>query len=221
MQSLTDSRATLEVIVSAAVDIVPGASWAGISLASRRKVTPEVHVHDLATRLDLLQTDLGEGPALSVLRERHTVLIDDLAAEERWPSFGSTAIKYGVHSMLSFRLFVTGESLGVLELYGAAPHAFTSESVAIGEVLAQHAAVAMADAASDEQLQSALATRDVIGQAKGMLMQRDGLTGLQAFTTLTRASQETNIRLVDVARMFVADHEADVEAFQASTKRSR
>jgi GAF domain-containing protein len=208
MQSLTDSRATLEAIVSAAVDIVPGASWAGISLASRRKVTPEIRVHELAARLDRLQTDLGEGPALSALRERHTVLIDDLAAETRWPDFTATAMTLGVHSLLSFRLFVVGESLGVLELYGAAPHAFTSESVAIGEVFAQHAAVAMADAASVEQLQSALATRDVIGQAKGMLMQRDGLTGLQAFATLTRASQETNIRLVDVARMFVADHEA-------------
>ena len=79
----------------------------------------------------------------------------------------------------------------------------------------------MAGASPTEQMHSALATRDVIGQAKGMLMQRDGLTGLQAFATLTRASQETNIRLVDVARMFVADHEAAVETLQASTKRSR
>jgi GAF domain-containing protein len=221
MQSLNDSRSTLEAIVSAAVDIVPGASWAGISLASRRKVTPEIRVHDVAARLDRLQTDLREGPALSVLRERHTVLIDDLATETRWPSFTSTALTLGVHSLLSFRLFVVGESLGVLELYGATAHAFTSESVVIGEVFAQHAAVAMAGAASTEQMQSALATRDVIGQAKGMLMQRDGLTGLQAFATLTRASQETNIRLVDVARMFVADHEAAVETIQASTKRSR
>jgi GAF domain-containing protein len=221
MQSLTDSTAVLEAIASAAVDIVSGASWAGISLVSRRKVASAIQIHDVATRLDRLQTDLGEGPALSALRDRHTVLIDDLGAETRWPSFASTAITLGVHSMLSFRLFVTGESLGVLDLYGAAPHAFSPESVEVGEVLAQHAAVALAGATSAEQLQSAVATRDIIGQAKGILMHRDGLTGLQAFTTLTRASQESNIKLVDVARLFVADHEAAVDAVQRSTKRSR
>lgn len=220
MQSLANTKAVLECIVSAAVDIVPGASWAGISLASRRKVAPEICIHDVAARLDRLQTDLREGPALSALRDRRTVLIGDLAAETRWPSFSATAITLGVHSMLSFRLFVIGESLGALNLYGATPRAFSSEAVAVGEVLGQHAAVAMAGVATDEQLQSAVATRDVIGQAKGMLMYRDGLTGLQAFATLTRASQETNIRLIDVARMFVADHEATVDG-QVSTKRSR
>jgi GAF domain-containing protein len=220
MQSLTDARAVLGTIVSAAIDIVPGASWAGISLVSRRKVVPEIQTDEVAARLDRLQTDLGEGPALSAIHDRHTVLIDDLATETRWPNFSATALTIGVRSMLSFRLFVTGESLGALNLYGAAAYAFPPEAIITGEIFAQHAAVAMADAASEEQLQSAVASRDVIGQAKGILMQRDGLTGLQAFATLTRASQETNIRLVDVARMFVADHEASVGG-HASTKRSR
>jgi GAF domain-containing protein len=220
MQSLTESRAVLTAIVSAAVHIVPGASWAGICLASRRKAAPEVAVDDVATRLDRLQTDMGEGPALSAMRDRRTVLVDDLEAETDWPSFSSTAVTLGVRSVLSYRLFVTGENLGALNLYGAAPHAFSPEAVAVGEVLAQHAAVALADASLEEQLQSAVSSRDVIGQAKGILMQRDGLTGLQAFATLTRASQETNIRLVDVARMFVADHEAVIGG-QESTKRSR
>ena len=211
MQSLTDSRSTLEAIVSAAVDIVPGASWAGISLASRRKVTAEIRVHDVAARLDRLQTDLREGPALSVLRERHTVLIDDLAAETRWSSFTSTALTLGVHSLLSFRLFVVGESLGVLELYGATAHAFTSESVVIGEVFAQHAAVAMAGAASTEQMQSALATRDVIGQAKGMLMERYGVNAIQAFDLLRKLSQDSNTPLIQIATDLVEKQQSSIE----------
>ncbi len=141
----------------------------------------------IAAELDRLQTELNKGPALSVLRERHTVFIKDLREETRWPNFVAAATRRGVHCMLSFRLFVIGESLGALNLYGGAPEALTQDSVAIGEILAQHAAVAMAGAAGEAHMQSALASRDIIGQAKGILMHRDNLTGLQAFAALTRA----------------------------------
>jgi GAF domain-containing protein len=112
--------------------------------------------------------------------------------------------------MLSFRLFISTENLGVLNLYSDTPHAFSDESLAVGKILAQHAAVAMKGVATEEQLQGAVASRDIIGQAKGILMNRDNLTGLQAFATLIRASQETNVRLADVARLLVSDHEAAV-----------
>ena len=114
--------------------------------------------------------------------------------------------------MLSFRLFVTSGGLGALNLYGAAPDAFTDESITTGEILAQHAAVAFAGATAEQHFAAALASRDVIGQAKGILMHRDNLTGLQAFAALTKASQQTNIKLVDVARTLVADHERDVSS---------
>jgi GAF domain-containing protein len=103
-----------------------------------------------------------------------------------------------------FRLFVKSEVLGVLTIYGPGPNMFTDESVIVGEILAQHAAVGLAGAAAQEQLQAAVASRDLIGQAKGILMVRDQITGLQAFATLAKASQETNIKLTEVAR-FVVD----------------
>jgi ANTAR domain len=109
---------------------------------------------------------------------------------------------------LSFQLFVHSENLGALNLYGDQPGAFSEESVFVGGVLAQHAAVAMMGAANITHLRDALATRDIIGQAKGMLMQRQKLTGIQAFNLLVRASQESNIKLVDVARWLVAEHES-------------
>ena len=65
----------------------------------------------------------------------------------------------------------------------------------------------MAGAAAQEQFDVAVASRDIIGQAKGILMHRDNLTGLQAFALLTRASQKTNVKLIEVARVLVADHE--------------
>ena len=208
MQSLHDTGAVLRTIVAASIHVVAGTSWAGISRVSGRTVTAEVSSDPIAAELDRLQTELNEGPALSVLRERHTVFIKDLGEETRWPNFVAAATLRGVHCMLSFRLCVVGESLGVLNLYGGTPEALTQDSVAIGEIFAQHAGVAMADAADEEHLQSALATRDIIGQAKGILMHRDNLTGLQAFAALTRASQETNVKLVNVARWLVKEHES-------------
>jgi GAF domain-containing protein len=210
MRELRDSESVLEVLATAAVDIVPGARWACISLVAGRKVRSHAPTDEVSARLDQMQVDLGEGPAFDVLRERRTVHVEDLAAESRWPHFSRGAVEFGVRSMLSFRLFISNESLGVLNLYSDTPHVFTDESLAAGKILAQHAAVAMKGVATEEQLQGAVASRDVIGQAKGILMNRDNLTGLQAFATLIRASQETNVRLADVARLLVSDHEAAV-----------
>jgi hypothetical protein len=165
----------------------------------------------VAEQLDRLQSESGDGPALSALRERETIFIKDLAEEARWPQFVETALGHGVRCLLSFRLFTTGESYGVLTLYGASAGALDDDSQAVGEILAQHAAVAMAGAAAEGQFHTALASRDVIGQAKGILMQRDGLTGLQAFAALTRASQETNMKLVNVARWLVTEHESKLD----------
>jgi GAF domain-containing protein len=210
MQSLTSSDDVLKAIVDASVHLVPGARWAGVSLVKRKRVEPAMPTDDIVATLDRLQTESGDGPLFTVIREHKTVVIDDLAVDGQWPIFVPTALKLGVHSMLCFRLFVTGENLGALTLYGAEPRAFTDDSVAIGEVLAQHAAVALAGSSATEQMQSAIASRDLIGQAKGILMQRDRLTGLQAFAALTKASQETNLKLVDVARWLVDQHEASL-----------
>jgi GAF domain-containing protein len=210
MQAEPSSEATLHTIVRAAVDLLPGISWSGISLVRGKKVTSEAPSDEVARRLDQLQSELGEGPAFSALRDRRTIDIPDLRAEERWPKFVAAATGMGVHCLLSFRLFIKDGALGALNLYGPRPNTFDDESVAVGEILSQHAAVALADASMEEQLRAAIETRDVIGQAKGILMHRDHLTGLQAFATLTRASQETNIKLVDVARFLVAEFEKDM-----------
>lgn len=207
MQSLKSSEAVLHAIVDAAVPIVPGASWAGVSLVTKRRVEPAAATDDIVARLDELQTSMREGPALSVLDERRPIVVNNLAVAEKWPQFIPIATDLGVHSMLVFPLLVQNETLGVLTLYGATPHVFTDDSVAIGEILAQHAAVAVAGSTATEQLHLAVASRDIIGQAKGILMHRDRLSGLQAFATLTKASQETNVRLVDVARWLVDEHE--------------
>jgi GAF domain-containing protein len=170
----------------------------------------EVPTDPIVTKLDELQSELGDGPCLTALRDRHTVQIDDMSTDTRWPQFARQATELGVYSLLSFQLFVRSKNLGALNLYGDEAGVFAEDSIEIGTILAQHAAVAMVGADAETQFQTALASRDVIGQAKGILMHRDNLTGLQAFGVLASASKETNVKLADVARWLVAEHEKGI-----------
>ena len=105
--------------------------------------------------------------------------------------------------MLCFRLFVEGDTLGALNLYSKAGNAFGQESRTVGLVFAAHAAIALSSAIHDEQMEEALQSRDLIGQAKGILMAREGITADQAFDMLRRASQRLNVKLRDVAGSIV------------------
>jgi hypothetical protein len=101
--------------------------------------------------------------------------------------------------MLSFQLWVEGDNLGALNLYAREPHSFSEESEQIGLLFVSHAAVAMAGSQKQDQMTAALATRDLIGQAKGILMERYKIDAQKAFSLLTRASQHRNIKLRDLA----------------------
>jgi len=210
MQAQTGTADTLRVIVDAAAHVVPGARWSGISRIQGRRVIAEVPTDPIVAKLDDLQTELGDGPCLTALREHHTVHIDDMSVDTRWPQFARQATELGVLSLLSFQLFVRSGSLGALNVYASEAGVFSQDSIDVGTILAQHAAVAMIGRTAENNFQAALASRDVIGQAKGILMHRDNLTGLQAFGVLTRASKDTNIKLVDVARWLVNEHESGI-----------
>ncbi len=212
MQAQRDSTDTLRTIVDAAAEIVPGARWAGISVIEGNRVVAEVPTDPIVAKLDDLQSELGDGPGISALKEHNTVHINDMTAEIRWPQFATAAVQLGVRSMLSFQLFVRRNNLGALTLYGTEPGGFAEDSVDTGLILAQHAAVAMAGAAAEQQFRTGLASRDIIGQAKGLLMQRNNITGVQAFAMLTRASQDVNMKLADVAQWLVTEHEDGVRA---------
>jgi hypothetical protein len=101
--------------------------------------------------------------------------------------------------MLSLQLFVEGDNLGALNLYARTPNAFTDESEQVGLLFAAHAAIAYAGVRKEAQLAQALASRDIIGQAKGILMERYKVTAECAFLMLARASQITNTKLQNVA----------------------
>ncbi|HXT45185.1 MAG TPA: GAF and ANTAR domain-containing protein [Pseudonocardiaceae bacterium] len=191
---------TLSGIVRAVVDNVPGAQFAGISVVeARRKVTTQAWSDEIVSVCDRVQYETGQGPCLDSVYEEQTVRLSDMRAEQRWPEFTRRAVEHGIGSMLSLQLYVSGDNLGALNLYSSAPDAFNDESEHVGLLLASHAAVAMASAQREEHLLRAMETRDLIGQAKGILMERYKITANQALSLLIRASQNTNVKLRDVA----------------------
>lgn len=200
-----DMDGVLRRAVLAAVRNVPGAELAGIAVLGKRSVRSVAVSDPLVSVLDQAQYNTGEGPCLEAASdERNAVLVDDLAVDPRWPRFAARARERGVASALSFRLSATGDTIGTLNLYARGPHAFTDESVLVGAMLSAHAAVAMDATVAVDRLHQALAGRDVIGQAKGILMERYQLSDDHAFDLLIAASQHTNRKLHDIAADLVA-----------------
>ncbi|WP_324275637.1 GAF and ANTAR domain-containing protein [Blastococcus brunescens] len=196
-----DVEGTLQAITAAAVATVPRAEDCGITyVIGRKKLEPRAWTSDLPKDVDSLQDRLNEGPCLDAVWEQEVVEVEDVAADGRWPRFAQEAPRLGAASMLCFQLFVEGDQLGALNLYARTPGAFDDESQEIALMFAAHAAVALAGAEHESNLRTGMDNRDVIGQAKGILMERHRLTAHQAFGVLARVSQEMNRKLVDVAR---------------------
>ncbi|WDF33209.1 GAF and ANTAR domain-containing protein [Arthrobacter agilis] len=194
----------LATMVRGAIDLIPGVAEGSISVVRDRKnVGSRAPSSELAERVDALQGQTGQGPCLDAMFMQKTVHVPDMASEKRWPQFASGAAAAGAGSMLCFQLWVEGDNLGALNLYAGHAGAFSRESVHVGLLVAAHAAVAFAEAMKVEQLGDALITRDLIGQAKGILIERYKITGDQAFTILDRSSSTTNQKLRDVAEHLV------------------
>ena len=207
MQAREDPDAILQLIVEAAVSEIEGADWAGTMLVTKGRPRTQTYTDDIVMKLDDLQRDANDGPCLTSLREETTVRADDLADEPRWPRFTSGAVEYGVRSMLSAQLFVREENLGALNLFSGKPHAFDHDSEQVTLLLASHAAVALVDARKIQHLKIALESRDLIGQAKGILMERFKVDASAAFGILVAISQHTHRKLHVVAEDLAATGE--------------
>ena len=153
--------------------------------------------------LDLLQIRLKTGPCVAAAQEQAPIEVADTRRDERWPNVMSEAVGLGVGSMLCVPLWVDERTLGSLSLYADRPEAFSENDKKTVNLFATLAAVALAGAQRAEQLQGALRNRDVIGQAKGILMERLRITEDAAFVLLAQSSQKQNRKLIGVARQLV------------------
>lgn len=203
-----DLETALREINASSVASIPGARYGGITMVEEAGINTLAATHDYATVLDDIQRDAHEGPCLSAAWDQHTIRIDDLASETRWPRYRDAAIeRTPVRSVISFRLFQEGSALAALNFYAESEGVFDEESVEVGLIFAAHTTVAWNLMRREHQFRSALASRDVIGQAKGVLMERFSIDAAAAFELLRKLSQQSNTKLVDVAERLIAlDH---------------
>jgi GAF domain-containing protein len=194
----------LSDVTAAAMELIPGTDTAGVLLIGKGgKFDSVAGTSDLPQRLDELQMMFNEGPCVEAALDELIVRTDDFRSEQRWPEYSPAVVEIGVLSGLSFKLYTADRTAGALNLFAFKPNAFDAEDETTGVVLAAHAAAAILASRQGEQLESALSTRDRIGQAKGIIMERFGVDDVQAFEMLRRLSQDGNTRLIDIAQRVI------------------
>ena len=200
---------TLAEVVGLAVTTIEGCDFAGICMLEGNRLETPVFTDPIVADLDGLQRETGEGPCLDALTHGLTFYASDLGEDVRWPLLGPRAVDRGIRSVLGLPLPVNGQP-GALNLYARYHDAFGVIDRGRGALLAAMAglAITVAQTHEDEErrahnLQEALSTREVIGQAQGILMERDRISSEQAFDILRRASQHLNRKLREVAQGLV------------------
>jgi transcriptional regulator with GAF, ATPase, and Fis domain len=194
----------LTKLTSASLALVPSADFAKVSIFDNNGLFSLAATSQLATSLDSAQQAARQGPCLEAIGAGKTIRCDDLATDARWPRFAPHATTAGVRSALSSPIDIPGDIGATLSLFGVRAEAFVAESEIVGAILANHAAIAIVHDKHERQFKAALATRDVIGQAKGIVMERFGVNAARAFGMLAAISQDTNTPVRDLAVRLVA-----------------
>jgi GAF domain-containing protein len=196
--------AVLREVTTAAVELIPGVDTAGILLIKRGGDFESLAgTTDLPHDLDVLQMEFKEGPCRQAALADTIVRTDDFREENRWPRYAPAVVEIGVLSGLSFKLYTGDRTAGALNLFGHQPRKWDTDAETVGTILAAHAAAALLATQQETQLKAALLSRDRIGQAKGIIMQRFDVDDVRAFAMLRQLSQEQNMKLVEVAERIV------------------
>ena len=201
--------ATLQQVVDRATETIEGCDFAGISFREGGTTATWVRTDPIVVEIDALQQRLGEGPCFDAITEGTTFYGEDLTTDDRWPGFTPEAMGYGVRSVLALHLSANSVP-GALNLYARYPKAFGVIDRGKAVILAALAGIAISSAQEHaeekrqiENLAAALASREMIGQAQGILMERERVAADEAFDILRRASQHLNRKLREVAQDLV------------------
>jgi transcriptional regulator with GAF, ATPase, and Fis domain len=202
----TDSETVIAELAENAAVEVPGAQYAGITVTRNAKhIDTPAATHKWPILLDEIQQAHREGPCLSAAWEEKTVHVANLETDMRFPLYRRDALeRTPIRSVMAFQMFIAGETMGALNIYAEQPNAFGQASRDMGLIFAAHSSVAWNTARRDEQYKRALASRDTIGQAKGMIMERYSVDAVQAFELLRKLSQDSNVPLIQIATELVA-----------------
>ncbi|HLU72901.1 MAG TPA: GAF and ANTAR domain-containing protein [Nonomuraea sp.] len=209
----TSTETVLRGLTTALAAGVPGCSGGSAEYWRDRRVLTSGSHSELITLVEG-ERRIGEGPATEARQTGARVAVTDLLADTRWPRYAALATRWGVRSVLTVPIKVPPAQL-VVGLYSVRRHAFSPQGAqSLAGMLTEQIGVAMAnlwdfdevrtDAA---QLQEALAGRALIDQAKGIIMQTSGCTAEEAFEELRRISQHHQVKVADLARLLVEEHQ--------------
>jgi len=198
----------LRLVTVLALETVPGSVGAGVTLVDERgRRTSAAATDSLVEQADAAQYELDEGPCLTAAAQGGVVRIDDTAGEQRWSRWCARVQPLGLRSALSAALVAGDTRLGAIKVYAREPGVYDARSEHLLTLFAAQAAILLSNMQTHERaqqlsdaLKDALASRDVIGQAKGILMSQDGIDADAAFALLAAASQRENRKLRDVAQ---------------------
>jgi GAF domain-containing protein len=217
LDDFEDVASFLDSLVRWAVEKTPGAEACGLTLEQAGRGMTVTYSGELAFRGDERQYELDDGPCLESMRTGQVVSVADMADERRWGLYPERALEAGVHASLSLPLTVGARGRGALNLYASHANAFTDSDAIAGQSWAGQAGGALSVAwrmaereKAVDHLTQGLATRQVIGQAVGLLMAQRRCTADEAFELLKGASQRSNEKLRDLAHRMVAGHEETV-----------
>jgi GAF domain-containing protein len=189
---------------------MPSVEAASITLIKGEEPFTAAYDGQMALDADELQYERGYGPCMDAGRAGQILLIDDMRRDQRWPDYAQQAAANGVLSSLSVPLPFQGVTIGALNTYARQPQVFDDSDVELADEVAAWVAVAVVNAEATArtsqdlaELRTVMISRGLIEQAKGMLMERHKIKEDEAFIVLTRASQQTNAKLRDVAAELV------------------
>jgi GAF domain-containing protein len=207
----TDSDTVIAELAEHAAVEIPGAQYAGITVTRNKKqIDTPAATHRWPILLDEIQQRHREGPCLTAAWEEKTIHVADLETDQRFPLYRRDVLEQTpIRSIMSFQMFIAGETMGALNVYAERPNVFDQASRDMGLIFAAHSSVAWNATRREEQYKRALATRDIIGQAKGMIMERYGVDAVQAFEVLRKLSQDSNIPLAQVAAELITKAGSD------------
>jgi hypothetical protein len=191
-----DVNELLYLICLAAIDAVPGAQYAGITLADRHgKLETPAATHPLVHKVDALQYEFRQGPCVDAVQGRWQARSDDLRVDVRWPKYGPVAADLGIVSQMGIELFDEPGLIAGLNLYSSTVSAFDDDTVEAAMLFAIQATHTLGRVMTQKQLTDAMTTNTTIGRATGVVMQRFQLSADRAFELLTRVSRIHDLTL--------------------------
>lgn len=189
----------LDRIVHLAQGLVPGTEHAGVSTLHGDAVTTLAATSDIPYQIDRIQADLGTGPIFQVRAVHGVLRIHDVRDDPRWPKYGARVDELGIHSVLVCELPMSHGTPGILSVYARRRRAFSAAAELVVPVFAARAAIALAHADELSNLHRAIDSRQVIGEAVGILIERHRLSADEAFARLVSASQHQHVKLRELA----------------------